>query len=205
MRIHRAIIVALLAVVAFTVFMGSDCGSGNTSDKQDTKTTNDQQATYAVNQPIHKYDYSQKRDTLIQVYDQITRPSATWTVFVSATGVPLTICQSLGYPINAATQLTNPTKASDGGGSSNADTGSGNVSVGQAESTGVFSPASDAGTWVLCVRPNGDVTAVYSEPNVMTFPYKVAIKDGQIVDVGEKSSATIKPGASKVPAPASQP
>lgn len=77
------------------------------------------------------------------------------------------LCNSIGYPIPAATQFTNPQKIVHEG------TNYG-LTMPQADPNGLFSPASAEGTWVMCKDPRGDaVKPVYIEPRVVASPFSL--------------------------------
>ncbi len=89
----------------------------------------------------------------------------------TALGGKLTFfCDSIGYPIPAATQFTNPLKPVWDGGKS--------VVINQADPNGLFSPASADGTWVMCKDPNPhgkEVRPMYSEPKLVGSPFKLPL------------------------------
>lgn len=152
-------------------------------ESRDQTTVQSQQQIYAQNQPIPRYDYSIPRDTLIQIYNQtIPRVVSTHSYFVTHMGQVVFDCPSRGYPITGGTELTNPTQW----------VGSGGAVVNQADPDGLFHPATSLGTYVLCVRANGDVVPVYSETDVITLPFEATVQNGRLVDVAaSKSNATV--------------
>jgi len=83
-------------------------------------------------------------------------------------GKKVFFCDSIGYGIPYATQYTNPQKIADQGHQY------GYAILPQADPNGLFSPASAAGTWVMCKNPQGnDVKPVFIEPNVIVSPFKL--------------------------------
>lgn len=83
---------------------------------------------------------------------------------VAMAGDLVLMCVSNGYPIPAATQMTNPEKYLGGQG----------VTLPQADPNSLFSPASAEGSWVMCKDPNGpDVRPVYSEDRLTTSPFRL--------------------------------
>jgi hypothetical protein len=92
--------------------------------------------------------------TYTYVFSEMT---ATWTFF----------CNSVGYGVPYATQYTNPERFEYNV--------NGPVTLPQADPTGLFSPASAEGTWVMCKDPSGkDVKPVYVEPRIIVSPFKLA-------------------------------
>lgn len=77
--------------------------------------------------------------------------------------------------------------------------------VGQMEPNGTYGSTSTSATYVLCIRPDGKLSPVYSEPQVMLFPFEVSVVDGKIIDAGKASNieVNITPPANvqQVPAP----
>lgn len=161
------LVVALaLAVVA--------CGP-KTAATKDSETVNQQQNAYQVNQPVPRFDYSLERDTVIQLYQARNQALATYTVIVSdGTGDALFACPSIGFPIQADVQLTNPQMPYRW-----SETSSPTFSVDQPEPNGLYSSKATDGTWVRCVGPDGRTYPVYSEGKVLTFPFVVKYDQSQ--------------------------
>lgn len=91
---------------------------------------------------------------------------ATFTYVFSPFLGLLKVCDSVGYPLPYSTQYTSPQKVI-----TNAH---GGFVVSQADPNGLYSPGSSRASWVLCKVPGKDETAVvYSEPDLMGFPYEV--------------------------------
>lgn len=186
----KAFIVAPWLILAFLLFSADSCSPPQTS--AESGQVNSQQTVYATNQPLHKYDYSPERDELQQIYDARMKLVNTWTVIYSM-GKPVFVCPSRGYPIPYTTQLTNPNSVTVGVGP---NTGSGNVTIPQAEPNGLYTGTASA-TWVLCIRalPGGgsEIDPVYAEPDAIAFPYPVKLDStGSVVDAGGNSSVNIK-------------
>lgn len=126
----------------------------------------DQQKVYAENQPVPFFDWSLERDVLIQLYSMRNDALSTYTVVVSSFGNLLWECPSIGYPIPADTQLTNPEFYYSSGGT-----------LPQAEPNGLYSSKNTVGTWVMCVLDDGTVYPIYTEMNANTFPFPVKLLD----------------------------
>lgn len=63
----------------------------------------------------------------------------------------------------------------------------------QAEPNGLYTPDTSAGTWVLCVLPDGSISPSYIEDNVRCYTVMMKEVDGKLVPVeGAKSSVNIK-------------
>lgn len=158
--------VSLLVFFA-TLFLTS-CELEEKADKKESKIVEQQQSHYAKVQPVPSYDYSIPRDIVIQIYNVVTQEArSTYTVIESVTGETKFHGPSLGYGIPADMSLTNPLqKASPG------SVHDGAV-IEQAEPNGLFSSKNTDGTWILFVDINGDITPVYTEHKVTTFPFAV--------------------------------
>lgn len=190
MKKNKAFIVVPWLILVFLLLSAESCDAPQTASESNQ--VNDQQTVYSQNQPLRKYDYSPERDELQQIYDARMKVVNTWTVIFSM-GKPIFVCPSKGYPIPYTTQLTNPDVVTNGG--VDPKTGSGNVTLPQAEPNGLYTGTSSA-TWVLCIRslPGGgsEIDPVYSEPDAIAFPYPVTIAtDGTIQDAGGSSSVQI--------------
>jgi hypothetical protein len=157
-------------------------GCAKDSLVQDQNQTDRQLQQYQSVQPVPFFNWSQDRAVLIQIYAAKNQARQTWSVFYSAAGTPQDMCPSVGYPIPSNTQLTNPDQWV--GGSTGAV-------VPQMEPNGLYSTTGANGTYVMCLRPNGKATVVYSESWVTAYPFEVKIEDGRVVDLGGDSSIEI--------------
>ena len=132
------------------------------------------------NQPAHSYDFSQYRQSLQDIEDAQAAVTQTTTFFFNV-GVqdPYKVCPSVGYPIASTTEITNPQKAVDG-------PGTGNVTVGQMDPTGVY-PGNSTGTYVLCIGGHGKLAASYVEgyAHTETGPAVWDYTHHTIVDTGD--------------------
>jgi hypothetical protein len=160
-----------------------------TSQVQDTRTVEEQQTVYQSRQPIPRFDFSQERDTLIQIYRLRQEARSTFTTFHSnGTGDVIFACPSRGYAIPADTQLTNSVQPY---GYNNANYPM--VTIDQPEPNGLYSSKNTDGTWVLCVRENGEVAPVYTELKVQTFPFEVTWDEARrmLLDQRKQSSSSL--------------
>jgi len=88
-------------------------------------------------------------------------------VFSEITGKFTYLGESLGYPIPAATQFTNPQKTVKGAQYSI-------TTIAQADPNGLFSPASAEGSWIVMLDPvKKEALPQYSESRLSTFSYKL--------------------------------
>lgn len=138
----RKCLVLVVVSVALTFMVACDTQpSSITSDQQQTDT---QLKRYQANQPVPQFDWSQLRQTAIDVESAQVHGVATTTFFFNL-GVqhPVKTCPSIGFPVASTAQLTNPDQVVWG---SNGASGV----VGQQEPNGVYTGES-SGTYVVCV------------------------------------------------------
>lgn len=111
------------------------------------------------NQPVpNLHGWSFEREIAIQAMIARNNFIPTWTYLITDAGVITEICQSIGFPIPYATQITRP-QASNG------------ASV--PEPTGLYPPSSAEGSYVTCVNPDGSMTTSYFEPRVFAMSYPI--------------------------------
>ena len=145
--------------------------------RENTTTTETNQQDQGVsallsNQPVPNLGgHSTVRQILIQLELAQNKVLNTYTYTMTIDGTIIYVCPSIGYPIPGGTQLTNPTRVSNGG--SLSGTGTGNTTIGNPEPNGTYPPASSAGTYIMCVNPDGTISPEYWEPNMFSLPYKV--------------------------------
>ena len=159
MNIKRTIVSAASAVV---VLLGATACTHNGASKAvalDQKTSASILAKFENNQPAPQFDFSQIRQTLIDIETAQAQTTQTTSFFYNQ-GVqdPIFVCPSIGFPIASTTQLTNPTQLArvtqQGYGISG--------SIGQIDPNGVYSGDS-TGTYVVCVNAQGLLYAKYWE------------------------------------------
>jgi len=170
-----------LSLLLFAVLALLVAGCGTQSVTADRELVDRQQQIYQDVQPVPLYDYSQDRATFLQIYNAKNEARQTWAVITAIDGTVLWTCPSYGFPIPATTQVTNPQQYIPSNG----------AVVEQAEPNGLYTGETNA-TYVLCIRPNGDVVPIYAEHEVMLFPFEVRIENGKIVDAGGGSTMTVE-------------
>lgn len=149
-----------LVIICALCFMRADC------DDSDTKQRDQQEkilaeGTAQLGMPAIK-NFREKRilKMIIELRDQEKLIMYTYIV-AEMSGQLVYIGKSMGYPIPAATQYTNPQKVQYQ-----------SFSIPQADPNGLFSPASAEGTWVMMIDPStGDPKVVYIEPRVIVSPF----------------------------------
>ena len=154
-------IVIIGAAIALPVLLGASSCDDQSAVNADETQTNSQLSIYQKNQPVPLHDWSQYRQTVIDMEAaQVSVVATTSFFFNQGVEKPFKTCPSIGFPVPTTAQLTNPDQVVGGN-------GGGNVTVGQMEPTGVYTGDS-SGTYVVCIAPNGDKYLSYWEGFVQT-------------------------------------
>jgi hypothetical protein len=144
-------------VIAVGALIGALTSCTPTATENDKKSTDTQLQKYQANQPIPQADWSQYRQTVIDVTQAQIHGMATTTFqFNQGVADPIDSCPSIGFAVPSTAQLTNPDQAVSSG-----------ATVAQAEPNGVFTGDS-TGTYIVCVDPNGKKYIDYWEGYVKT-------------------------------------
>lgn len=162
-RINKIILAVVMAIV-ITLFFGACSTPTTNSVMNDQNQTNTQLSLFQKNQPVPVNDWSQYRQTAIDVEQAQIHGMATTTFFFNqGNPVPFKTCPSIGYPVASTAQLTNPDQIAINNNYSTLVDGV----VGQQEPNGVYTGPSE-GTYVVCVQPNGTKYITYWEGFVHT-------------------------------------
>lgn len=177
----KARILPLAALLFLPCIAADGCED---ADRAESNTVNAQQEVYRRNQPVPTFQWSLERHLMIQLYQARNTTATTYSYVVNQyTGRISWSCTSLGFPIPATTQLTNPEQYAYQG-----------ATLPQAEPNGLFAPPSTNGTWVLCTGEGGLLEPVYVEEHVRTFTRPMEEHDGRLVPVGgQRSTITLNP------------
>lgn len=145
----------ILPTVLAAVIGLAACSSG--ADSNDQSVTENQHQRYQSVQAVPQFDWSQYRQTVIDVESAQVHGTATTTFFFNlGTPNPIKSCPSVGFPVSTTSQLTNP-EAYYGNG----------VTLPQEEPNGVYTGDS-SGTYVVCVSKTGAKYVSYWEGDVQT-------------------------------------
>jgi hypothetical protein len=179
----KRIIAGTVLAFAALALAGCDDGKQTSATNADQTDSNVILQKFRQVQPPPQFDWSQIRQTLIDVETAQAKTTQTTSFFFNQ-GVrePVYTCPSLGFPVAATSELTNPQQPVSGFN----DRGYGLTTVGQIDPNGIF-PGNSTGTYVLCVGPNGKVTGQYAEEFVHTVvgPAKWDDATKQIVSTGD--------------------
>jgi hypothetical protein len=184
MKNRTTAIVAVGAAIALMT-TASSCGSNHNAQQSANARDNAQQGQtmdrLSVNQPPPSPDTSQMRQTIIDIENAEIHGTAT-TSFGPAKSLsdatPRWSCPSIGFPVPADAQLSNPhqvqyTGHPNGGSDANV--------VEQADPNGVYIGPT-TGTFVVCVSPNGLKYYVYEEDHVNTVGGPAHWDNGIVLD-----------------------
>jgi hypothetical protein len=159
-------VVLLLTALALT-----GCTSTHSSSTKTLKAEQKSQAQITKrlehNQPVPQFNYSQLRQNLIEVKDAEAKGVQTTSFFFQMGDKdPVYSCPSIGAPIDASDQLTNPNQIITQG---SMNSSGGNVVIDQMDPTGEYSTGGSSGaTYVLCLGADGESHALYWEGQVMS-------------------------------------
>jgi hypothetical protein len=149
--------------------LGGCAVSGPTADQVDSRQQEAQlkQAQQQTGLPnITNYTEKKLAKMLLELRDEQKIP--TYSYISNQTGLYF-LCNSLGYGIPYATQITNPEKIET---SPYSDTAWG-ITRPQAEPNGLFMPASADATWTICNDGKGGIVPVYVEAHLVVSPFKL--------------------------------
>lgn len=120
-------------------------------------------------EPLPDFPFSEIRYELIQIEAiQALGISSTSFVFVQGISHPVLVCPSVGVPVPATDELSNPVTPLWKSGGSNGNYGVAGVGVDQEDPTGVYS-GETSGTNGLCLNSAGQQYDVYNEAYYITI------------------------------------
>jgi hypothetical protein len=164
-------IMTILLSIAMLAAAGLGCVKRvATSEENDRKAVQGQQAQYAKGQPIPTFDWSLERHLVIALYQVRNQKAATHSVWRSDRGMIEGDCPSYGYGIPYDTSLTNPLQTAG-----SYRHGYPLTSIEQAEPNGIFASKNTAATWVMCLGEAGNLEPVYVETKVTVYPGPVLV------------------------------
>ena len=182
------VLTAIAVVVALIIVLAACSGDSNSDARQEDEATAAAQLNqFQQAQPVPQFNTSQLRQNLIEIETAQANTTATTSFMFLLAGAgesgPLVHeCPSIGFPIPATYQLTNPDQIEG-----NRD--GGYVAIPQLESTGIYT-GDTTGTYVMCVGDDGEAFAFYHEGFVATVtgPAHWDVELGEIVMDGTSSA-----------------
>jgi len=164
MRKIIAGLVALTAIVGLSACSSQGSSTNTVKSEQKKQTAITQQLEQ--NQPIPQLKYSQLRQNLIEIKTAEAKGVQTTTFFFQMGDQnPVFSCPSIGAPIDAGDQLTNPNQIVHDG----YPNGGAALTIDQMDPTGEYSTGNgSAGTYSVCLDGSGNEFAQYWEGQVMT-------------------------------------
>jgi hypothetical protein len=179
---------SILAVALLALGL-SACGASHNGPPSATKANQqleaNQEKIYNLSQPIPVFPFSQYRQTAIDIETFEAEGGPTTSFMMPnnwAPGVrPLYQCPSVGMPVAATTQLSNPQQVVN---SYSGQSGVASATISQIDPNGVFA-GNSTGTYSLCLNAKGQKYAAYWEGYVLALAGNAAFdpSTGTISDV----------------------
>ena len=177
----------LAALFLLVPFLLAACGGG--ADTQEAAMVNAQQEIYTKTQPPPFFNHSLQRQLMIDLYKAMNSSVATYTYVINQyTGKPYFFCPSIGFPIPANTELTNPSAVAWPFGPERSH----GYVLPQAEPNGLYSSPSTSGTYVMCTNGDGTVSPQYFEQDVSTFTQPMNFSGGVFVPEDSQKAPSIR-------------
>lgn len=178
MKSKKFFIIGMLAL-SVVGLAGCEMTTNNAANNNDRAIAAKQLSGYQKNQPVPIFDWSQLRQNLIEIETSQARTTQTTSFFFNQGVVdPVSSCPSIGFPIPATYQLSNP----------DAKVPQHDLTLPQIEANGVYT-ADTSGTYVICIDAQGRAYANYFEGfvNTVTGPAKWNPDSHQVELVGPPS------------------
>ena len=156
MQIKKGLLVAGL-VLAGGILLSACTGGANTTEKDQV---NQQQQIFVKSQPLPAFDWSLERHIFIELYRARNNAVNTYSYIRNWQGEVVFSCSSIGFPLPANNQLTNPEALAGDYRDS--------TSLPQAEPNGLYSSPSTVGTYIFCLNSDGTISPSYFEADVET-------------------------------------
>lgn len=161
------IVIGVLAVFGLAACENGQAGTAAT--KQDQATATQQLTRFQQAQPVPIFNWSQLRQNLIEIETAQSNTTATTSFMfllagVGETGPMIHSCPSIGFPIPATYQLSNPMRVEQYDTPGEGGTA---IAIPQIEANGVYT-GDTTGTYVMCVGKSGKPFAFYHEGYVAT-------------------------------------
>lgn len=159
----RRILGWFFGFVAIAILGGADGCVSPSADRMEAKQTQrmQQEASRRVGMP-GVTNFLEKR-WVAKLYEMRDSEVATYTYVADMHGDLHHVCDSIGFGIPASVQFSNPQKEVRT-----------NYPMPQAEPNGLFMPEGLSATYVLCAAESGEPHPIYSEPQLIVSPFRLA-------------------------------
>ncbi len=157
----------ILAVGIATVLM-QGCNNPPNADQVEHQRQEklSEQANMAVGMP--NITHFAEKKMLKDIYELRDKTPPTYVYIVDMNGKLHKVYDAVGYGFSGATQFTNPQQTVEGAMRGEFTT------IAQSDPNGLYSPATDEGTWVMCKNPKGDnIAPVRIEPRAIISPFEL--------------------------------
>lgn len=152
------VVLAALALLSTACATTKDQRKGGANAAAEQQAVSDSFSRLSKSQPVPSFDWSQQRQTAIDVESaQATGAVTTTAGYLEGVGL-IWWCPSIGAPVASTSQLSASKQWVDLPG----DHTTGRVEVDQGEPTGIYVGQS-SGTWTICLDNNGKKFPVYWE------------------------------------------
>ena len=188
---------AVLAATALTVTAcgGSSSSAGSTAAARESGAQNQDSFNLVNDQPVPVFTHSQIRQELIDI-EQAQADGVQTTTFFMPNGAqssdPEGSCPSIGAPVAADDELTNPQKIVNAYSS-----GVSSAVINQMDPNGIYT-GNSTGTYIMCVDSAGKTYAQYWEGPVRTIfgpaTWNTATHEPQLVGPTTGNFSNVKSG-----------
>jgi predicted small secreted protein len=158
----------LTGIVLTSALLLTACSTTTGTGKESSQVAQ-QQKLYVENQPVPAFDWSLERHMMIKLYEARNNAVITYSYVRNLQGQIIFSCNSIGFPIPANTQLTNPNAVQQ----SRVNEFNYYEVLPQAEPNGLYSSTSTMGTYVFCLNQDGTVSPTYFESDVEAHTQKL--------------------------------
>lgn len=170
MKFKKSISTIVIGAAAALSLTACSNYAGNSGQGKEFKTNQSQQHQYEQSQPNPFFKFSEYRKITQQVETAEAKGLQGTAFFMSFQDYPIFTCTSLGQPVPATVQLTNPSQPYlqrvPGGSGGGYDYSA--LEIGNMDPNGVYSPPDASGTHVECVNAQGQKELITWEGKVLS-------------------------------------
>ena len=161
-------IIGAVTLVPFLALGLAACNSGSGQSNGNQQESQQQQAdtnSLESNQPLPHFSVSQERQNMIDIETAQADDVETTTFWMNmGDRDPIGSCPSIGFGIPDTASLSNPEQINNFG-----QYGGGNVTTGQMDPTGIYTPTGSMGTFIICLASSGQPYIDRIESTVDTY------------------------------------